>query len=78
MPERIVYAISTLSTQDPSNGVILHLIGGEAWAADDPFVATRPDLFSDVPPSIRRTAPAPAPVETASKAPGERRNAKRP
>jgi len=47
------------------------------WASDDPFVIARPDLFTDSPPVIRRTAPAPAPVETASKAPGERRNAKR-
>lgn len=73
----IVFASSSLSTGNPADGVILHIIAGEAWAADDPFVLARPDLFTDSPPVIRRTAPAPAPIEAATKAPGERRSAKR-
>lgn len=44
---------------------------GEVWAADDPVVKAHPDLFSDTPSKLRRTAPAP--VETASAAPGEKR-----
>jgi len=76
MPD-ICFAKSSLSTGNPANGTLIFLVEGEVWAADDPFVVARPDLFTDSPPVIRRTAPAPAPVETASKAPGERRNAKR-
>ena len=76
MPD-ICYAASTLSTADPATGLILHLIEGEVWASDDPFVRARPDLFCDSPPVIRRTAPALAPIEAATKAPGERRNVKR-
>lgn len=76
MPD-ICYAKSSLSTGNPANGVIINMTEGEVWAADDPFVLARPDLFTDSPPLIRRTAPAPAPIEAASKAPGERRNAKR-
>lgn len=74
----ICYAASSLSTGNPANGVIINMVEGEVWAADDPFVLARPDLFTDSPPLIRRTAPAPAPIEAATKAPGERRSAKRP
>ena len=76
MPD-ICYALSTLSTANHANGVLIHMTEGEVWAADDPFVLARPDLFSDSPPVIRRTAPAPAPIEAATKAPGERRGVKR-
>ena len=76
MPD-ICYAAFTASTANPSTGFIVHIVEGEVWAADDPLVLARPDLFTDSPPVIRRTAPAPAPIETASKAPGERRSVKR-
>lgn len=76
MPE-IVFAASTLSTADPTTGFLITLVEGEVWAADDPLVVLRPDFFTDSPPKIRRTAPAVAPIEAATKAPGERRNVKR-
>lgn len=76
MPD-IVFAASSLSTADPTTGFLVALVEGEVWAADDPLVRLRPDLFTDSPPVIRRTAPAVAPIEAATKAPGERRSVKR-
>lgn len=73
MPETIVYAISTTSTTDPNTGLIVRLNEGEPWAADDPFVAARPDLFAAFPDRLRRTVPAAPKVEKATRVPGEKR-----
>lgn len=77
MSEPIVFALSTCTTTDPATGLIVRLREGELWAANDPFVKVRPDLFGAQPERVRRTMPAQAPVEQASKAPGEKRTTKR-
>ena len=46
----------------------------QPWAADDPFVMARPDLFADLPSKVQRTVPA---VERATAVPGETRTARR-
>jgi hypothetical protein len=38
---------------------------GDVWFADDPFVAERPDLFSQTPPVVRTTVGKDAPAPTA-------------
>ena len=78
MSEPIVFALSTCVTTDPATGLIVRISEGEPWAAGDPFVKARPDLFGAQPERIRRTVPAAPPViEQASKAPGEKRTTKR-
>ena len=74
---KLVYALSTCSTKNPVTGLIVRLVEAEPWAADDPFVVARPELFSDEPQKVRRTAPAPKPVEAATKAPGAKKAVKR-
>ena len=71
----IVYANAQGSV--PWNGTIVRLNPGDTWAADDPFVKARPDLFSDTPNVVHRTTPADRPVEVATRRPGERRGAVR-
>ena len=77
MSEPIVFALSTCTTTDPATGLIVRVSEGEPWAAQDPFVKARPELFGAVPERIRRTVPYLPPVEQASKAPGEKRTTKR-
>ena len=77
MSERIVFALTTCSTVDPATGIIIRVSAGEPWAADDPFVKAKPDLFGMIPNKIRRTIDAPPVVEQASKAPGAKRTTKR-
>lgn len=36
-------------------GAVVTTARGQAWAADDPFVTQRPDLFSNDPPVIHNT-----------------------
>lgn len=74
---KIVYAATTATIINPNDGLPLMLVESEVWAADDPLVKARPDLFSDAPQSVRRTVPAVAPIETATKAPGARKGVKR-
>lgn len=63
MSDNVVYANSTLTTEH--GGRVVTLKTGEAWAADDPFVKARKDLFTDVSPiAPRRTTPR---VETAAR-----------
>lgn len=76
MNQPVVFAVSTCTTADPATGLLVRLNEGEAWAKDDPFVKARPELFSDAPLKVRRTA-EPAPVETATRTPGERKAVKR-
>lgn len=63
----------------------VQLVEGEAWDADDPFVASHPDCFAPDPPVVRRTtstsftadsadlAAPRQPVEAATAEPGEKR-----
>ena len=77
MPEAIVFALATCATTDPATGLIVRTIEGEPWAANDPFVKARSDLFGEQPDRIRRTVFGQPIVEQASKAPGEKRTTKR-
>lgn len=71
---QIVYAVTTANVVNPLDGLPIRLVELEPWAADDPFVKARPDLFSDIPGKVRRTVAAAAtPIETATKNPGEKR-----
>lgn len=74
----IVYATTTAAVPDIALGYTVRIGHGEPWAANDPFVAEHPDLFSSECPAnaVRRTVAA-ATVETATKSPGERRTVKR-
>jgi hypothetical protein len=74
---KIVYAATTGLVVNPVDGLPIRVVELEPWAADDPFVKARPDLFSDAPRSVRRTVLAPEPIETATKAPGARKGVKR-
>lgn len=74
----LVFATTTAAVPDITLGYTVRLIHGEPWAANDPFVLANPSLFSVNCPdnAVRRTVAA-AFVETATKAPGERRTVKR-
>lgn len=62
-----VYAIQeTVAYLDDGTRVVTHV--DEPWAADDPAVKARPDLFADTPLDPRGTRPI---VEQATRAPGE-------
>lgn len=78
--EGLVFAADTCSVVDQSTGLKVRLTAGEAWAADDPFVKSRPHLFLSWPQLVRRTAPVQpavsAPVESATKVPGVKRTVK--
>jgi hypothetical protein len=76
MDTDVVYATSTCTTADPASGLLVRLHEGETWDARDPFVAARPELFSATPTRVRRTTQQ-APVETATKNPGEKKKAPR-
>lgn len=58
------------------NGRRYPLVVNDVWDADDPLVASRPDLFVDSPPKVHKSV-VDAPVETATAAPGEKRVTKR-
>jgi hypothetical protein len=79
MAATIVFAMQTCTTTDPKTGLIVRTVEGEPWAADDPFVLAKPELFGDKPYRIRRTVTrnADKPVETATKTPGEKRKVTR-
>ena len=75
-----VFAAQSCSVVNPASGLKIRLSVGEAWAADDPFVKARPDLFKTVPFVIRRSEPVGAvefPVESAVAVPGVKRQVKR-
>ena len=67
----IVHAAQTCSSTDPATGMIVRLVQGEPWNADDPFVKARPQLF------IFTDVPTRSTVESATKAPGEKRETRR-
>jgi hypothetical protein len=80
MAAAVVFARQSCSVTDAS-GLKVRLVEGEVWAADDPLVRARPDFFSVLPPTVRRSGPAvrevEAPVEVASAEPGVKRAVKR-
>jgi hypothetical protein len=67
--QAVVFATASCVTE--YGGRAIHVVQGEAWAADDPFVKACGDLFG-LPPVVRRTGPVPR-VERATRAPGEKR-----
>lgn len=74
MSEAHVVALATTSVG--WDGGRVRLSEGDLWAADDPFVKAHPDLFTDDAPArmIHRTV---APIEQATRRPGERRDTRR-
>jgi hypothetical protein len=64
------YAVTTAVTSWQGDKVVLNR--GVAWHASDPFVKANPDLFVDEPPVVLGHV-----VESASRAPGEKRSTKR-
>lgn len=54
----------------------VRLSKGQTWDADDPFVKARPDMFTDTPAVIHRSAGVEV-VESATRRPGERRTTRR-
>jgi hypothetical protein len=74
MAEGTVFATRSCATE--FDGKAVRVVKGQAWAADDPFVLAKPDLFGPAPDRVRRTGPPR--VETATRAPGEVRGAGRP
>jgi hypothetical protein len=75
-----VFAGQSCSVVNPASGLKIRLTVGEAWAADDPFVRLRPDLFMSVPFVIHRSEPmriSDSPVESAVAVPGVKRQVKR-
>jgi hypothetical protein len=81
---RVVFAIGTANVT-LSTGATVRVQRGSMVPESDPLVRARPDLFSSDPryaPNLLGTElptefSEDAPVETASAAPGERRNARR-
>ena len=65
------FAVADLVTVYEGQKVVLER--GEAWWADDPFVKSRPDLFSAEPTRVRGHRP----VEQATKNPGQKRATRR-
>ena len=68
MSERDSVVFATRSCATEHGGLPVTVRKGEAWAADDPLVQAKPDLFGP-PPKVRRTGPPV--VERATRAPGE-------
>lgn len=52
-----VFALTDGVSSAP-NGSVVTTARGQVWAADDPFVAQRPDLFSVDPPTVFNTTGA--------------------
>lgn len=78
---KIVYATATTSVTLDGGGSGL-VEKGTHWSADDPIVRRHPDLFSEDPRYGLRFSVEPdgyddPPVEQATAAPGEKRNARR-
>jgi hypothetical protein len=82
---RIVYATATTTVSAPG-GLPVQVTWGSHWPASDPVVKAHPELFTDDPtPGLRVSAPleggtaaaTEAPVEQATRAPGERRPTRR-
>jgi hypothetical protein len=73
---RFVFATATVSVREPGSKYPTTVIQGSAWHADCPMVEGHPDLFTDEPPNVQPRGWSP-PVEQATAAPGEVRDAGR-
>jgi len=74
--DKYVFSRGECSTVNSKTGLIVRLQTNQVWAADDPFVLANPGLFSESPSVIHRTEFG-AVVESASAAPGVKRQVKR-
>ncbi len=81
-----VYAVANATVQHPDGGMTIPVRKGQHWPAEDPIVAAHPDLFSADPrwgmqytrePAGYGDPPYEAPVEQATREPGEKRNVRR-
>lgn len=77
----VVYAKGTFPVQTDLGGRVMVRMGSH-WAADDPVVRAHPEQFSEDPRYGLAFSREPVgwndpPVETATAAPGERRNIRR-
>lgn len=54
-----------------------HLNDGDAWDSTADLVRERPDLFDSEPTKVLGRRPGTAPVESATRAPGEKRAVRR-
>lgn len=73
---KYVFARATVSVREPGSKYPSTVHQGSVWHATCPMVLSHPDLFSEDPPEIHPRGFVP-PVEQATAAPGERRNARR-
>ena len=73
-----VYAVDTAQIMMPDESLVL-IRKGEPWPADSPVVRFKPALFTTEAdrPAPTSIGPDGTPVEQATAAPGERRNARR-
>jgi hypothetical protein len=72
----VVYAMDSAVVAMP-DGSQVHVRKDSTWPADDPVVTQVPRLFSGDPRGVVHTSDGLPPVETATAAPGERRNVRR-
>ena len=74
----MVYAVDTVQIMMPDESMVL-IRKGEPWSTDSPVVQFKPMLFSDQAdrPAPTSIGPDGLPVEQATAAPGEKRNARR-
>jgi hypothetical protein len=76
----ITYAWAAAECTVHFRGLRIRLERGQAWDASDPLVIERPNLFSVDPPFVCRTGirgVETAAVESATRAPGEKRGTRR-
>ena len=55
------------------DGARIAMEADDVWAADDPIVKARPDLFSHEPRNVHRTTHPGGEIESATVRPGEKR-----
>lgn len=72
----VVYALDSAVVAMP-DGSQVHVRKDSTWPAEDPVVVQQPRLFSADPRGVVQSSGALPPVETATAAPGERRNVRR-
>lgn len=78
MAEKVVYAKTSATLAH--GGLRIPIRAGEPWDAADPLVAAYSDMFADDLAMVRSTSDPRgySEVERATRAPGEKRNVKRP
>jgi hypothetical protein len=73
---RYVFARATTSVREPGSKYPTTIHQGTVWHPESPMVLAHPDLFSEEPPEVLPRGWSP-PVEQATAAPGEVRDAGR-